>query len=390
MKPYLKKLSLEEDKLINIIHPRVRIFHKEFLKKIENVFTDNIPPDIKNILNELLKNLAGERKRSDRYDNNYDIFKPYYLEKVEGEHVNPLLSSIIKSISRGTVFYISELDYIPIQKLLYLNNISPMKIPITSSYKIDINFLQRNIVEYSALYFSIPNLLSGFFEEKLVDMVNMINKFRGAVIVDIRNIFNIFEINNTSKVKYNPKKPLEKINYLTKRIHPYSEDTCLIVKIPIGFYTPNIPDINFIAGRGEWINHIRKIYYIENTINNYFTDISEKIINEFNNILKLIHFINYRFLEYIKIVFEELEDYIIMPHNNMLGGFNILINLVNKETIEDVANEIFTKTELITYPLQTTNTSNTLVLHILPSTPTSLEEYQEKIKKLKKIVSREK
>ena len=170
MKPYLKKLSSELSRAQDITIPKEKFFHKIFYSKMKTYFTNNLSPNIKNALVKLVNNMdrgkAYDISDKVRVENYINIFK-YKTRMLKSHCYSCLLSAALESVSRGTALYISKLDYIPLEKLLYLNGFSPIEIPLTENNRIDIDFFSRNVVEYSVLYLSIPNLLSGYYTRKL-------------------------------------------------------------------------------------------------------------------------------------------------------------------------------------------------------------------------------
>ena len=393
MKPYLKKLPSELSRAQDIIIPKEKIFHKIFYSKMETYFTNNLPPNIKNALVKLVNNMDRE-KASDISDKvsveNYINIFEYKTKMLKSHCYSCLLSAALESVSRGIAFYISKLDYILLKNLLCLNGFSPIEIPLTENNRIDIGFFGRNAVEYSVLYLSIPNLLSGYiYDEEIYRILETAYKLDEGVIIDGRNIFHLFEVSKDLKPTYNPSKLLNIINSLLDNIQlSFMENICMMIRIPIGFYTPFIRDLIMVTGSEEWIENIKKIYHVKYKREDYFTeDICNKALNNFDKTLDLIHFINNQFLRYIKIAFEELRDYIIIPENYLFGGYNILVDLGDKKSW-DIAVEISTATGQPTYPSLIKRESNAISLHLLPGKDMNLDGYQEIMGRIRKIISK--
>ena len=393
MKPYLKKLSSELFRAWDITNPRKRSFHKIFYSKTETFFTNSLPPNIKNALVKLLSNM-DEEKTSDisnkiSIENYANIFK-YKTKILKSYCYSCLLSATLESLSRGIAFYMPKLDYILLKKLLYLNGFSPMEIPLTENNRLDIDFFDRNAVEYSVFYLSIPNLLSGYiYDEEMYRILETAHKIDEGMIIDGRNIFHLFELSSDLKPTYNPSKLINIINSLLDDIQlRFMENICIIIRIPIGFYVPLIRDLIMVTGGEEWIGNIEKIYRVKYEEEDYFMeDIWNKALSNFDKTLNLIHFINKQFLKYIKIAFEELKDYIIIPENYLFGGYNILVDLEGKKSW-DTAMEISTATGQSTYPSLIKGRSNVISLHLLPKRDMNLDEYQEMMGKIRKIISK--
>jgi hypothetical protein len=307
-------------------------------------------------------------------------------------NINPYLIPI-SLIKRGAIIFTSYVEDPVLYDILRRFDKEPYCIPVVKGLGYSIDFIIENAVENMYVILSIPNRLCGWFDfqflSRILDVVEMED---GRFIIDARYILELYEVGSDNKLRYRRELAEDVWNKFRDYIERYYKYMIFISSFQLYgnsvFMDHSIP---FIISDINVMKRMEKYYalysdgsldYLKSMVLLWLRDVAH------DRYLEYIHRCNMARLEYLKIFFEEMFEYIILPPSNIVGGSNFvlglewkivdyILNYINSSTIFDaviVGNVAIGKKRFIS----------------ISSTPRgdyTLDDYMAQVENLKKIIS---